>query len=466
MREAQPDLHAAWVAQDDGHNGMAQGYHHTILPLASARDRRTEIRWGLRDFALRFGRPATGLWLAETAADHLTLQICAEEGVRWTILAPWQAATDVSVEHPRRIEVGSGHIGVVFYDAPLSGTLSFDANATSDADAFARHVLRPRLERAALHAFRQSRAHGMQEPGSGLDRRGAENRRVVDERSPAEERRTAEERRFADGATEHTHVDGDLVLIATDGELYGHHQKFRDLFLARLLSSQDGFTVTTAGAVMDGLDIRTLETVPLRDGTSWSCHHGVARWAGECPDVADGRWKRPLRQAFDRLAAAVDAVVEARLRGLGLDYWQLRDAYVDVASGFTKPEAWLSGRLAGGGGTEVAAAVSLDAEARRQVLALMRAVRSRLQMFASDGWFWGDPRRIETAQVLRSAAHAARIVDAELGTQLERALVDDLAAVRAPDVPDGAIPDLAHLTTGSQIYAAALSLIGQPAPRF
>ena len=31
-----------------------------------------------------------------------------------------------------------------------------------------------------------------------------------------------------------------LVLAATDGELYGHHQKFRDLFLHRLVVPQDG----------------------------------------------------------------------------------------------------------------------------------------------------------------------------------------------------------------------------------
>ena len=41
-------------------NAMAQAYHHAILPLASLADRRTEIRWGLRDFELRFGRRPVG----------------------------------------------------------------------------------------------------------------------------------------------------------------------------------------------------------------------------------------------------------------------------------------------------------------------------------------------------------------------------------------------------------------------
>ena len=38
-----------------GHgNAIAQTYNHMILPLATARDRWTQIRWGIRDFQHRF----------------------------------------------------------------------------------------------------------------------------------------------------------------------------------------------------------------------------------------------------------------------------------------------------------------------------------------------------------------------------------------------------------------------------
>src|SRR5258705_8218480 len=105
---------------------MAQAFHHTILPLASAADRRTEIRWGLREFELRFGRRAAGLWLPETAVDLPTLRILAEEGVRYTILAPWQAAeSGIDSRRPYRVALGSGaSITVVFYDAGLSAAVS------------------------------------------------------------------------------------------------------------------------------------------------------------------------------------------------------------------------------------------------------------------------------------------------------------------------------------------------------
>ena len=71
--------------------GVAQSFHHAILPLASLHDRRTEIAWGMRDFEYRFGRRPRAMWLPETAVDLATLRLLAEAGVGATILAPWQA---------------------------------------------------------------------------------------------------------------------------------------------------------------------------------------------------------------------------------------------------------------------------------------------------------------------------------------------------------------------------------------
>jgi Domain of unknown function (DUF3536)/Glycosyl hydrolase family 57 len=388
------------VAQDAGasdvgtHTGMAQGYHHAILPLASADDRRTEVRWGIRDFELRFGRRPSGLWLPETAVDRPTLRVLADQGIDHTILAPWQAGADVDALVPHRVDVGDGRsIVVAFYDADLSSAVSFDASATADADRFARERVAPRLAK----------------PGS-------------------------------------------LAVIATDGELYGHHQKFRDLFLERLVAPAPetpdrGYDVVDLESALGALTPAELGGGGVIDRTSWSCHHGVLRWTAECPDVPDGRWKGPLRAAFDRLAAGIDALTDEALAALpgAPARVTLRDEYVDVVAGAQPAEAFASSVFAGGGG---------NADDRRRLLDLLEAQRWRLAMFASDGWYWEDPERVETRQVMRAAARAARLVDTLLGSALERRLVADLALLVSPSTGED----------GSSIYCSALAEVGQPPP--
>ena len=74
-----------------GHSSaMAQAYNHMILPLASPRDRVTQIRWGIADYENSFGAPPEGMWLPETAADTATLEALAANGIKFTVLAPHQ----------------------------------------------------------------------------------------------------------------------------------------------------------------------------------------------------------------------------------------------------------------------------------------------------------------------------------------------------------------------------------------
>src|SRR6478736_6213478 len=75
-----------------GHgSAIAQVYNHIIMPLASKRDKETQIIWGIRDFVYRFKRKPEGIWLAESAVDTETLEVLAENDIKFTILAPRQA---------------------------------------------------------------------------------------------------------------------------------------------------------------------------------------------------------------------------------------------------------------------------------------------------------------------------------------------------------------------------------------
>lgn len=400
------------VAADRDQNAVAQGFHHAILPLASARDRQTEIRWGLRDFELRFDRAAEGFWLAETAVDLPTLRALAHERVRWTVLAPWQAADQgIETRRPHRVDLGDGlDIVVAFYDAGLSGAVSFDPNATANADRFARDWVLPRVS-APLHRDGSSR----REAGSPL------------------------------------------AVIATDAELYGLHQPFRDLFLERLVAPASvtgdrGYDLVTLGAALRDAAAGPLPRARVAERTSWSCHHGVLRWSGECPCAPDGRWKDPLRAALERLAGGIDAITativarDAAAAGIepAPDPWAARDAYVDVVLGREDPGEFAAGWLG----------PLAPPAACERLAVLLEAHRWRLAMFASDGWYWEDPARPETRQVLRYAAHAARIVDGLTDAGLERRLVADLALLRSPSSG----------IDGAAIYGEALAEVGQPAP--
>jgi hypothetical protein len=406
LADAAPDVLAGFADSDragggpDGTGpGIAQPFHHAILPLASMHDRRTEIAWGLADFAHRFGRPARAMWLPETAVDLATLRLMAEAGVEATILAPWQADTHhLDHRRPYRVDTGDGgHITVLFYDAELSASVSFEPSMTADADRFARERIAPRM-------------------GGTLP----------------------------DGSTP-------TLVIASDGELYGHHQSFRDLFLHRLAvpsaSGHDrGFDVVTLATVLDEAAGHPQDEIRIRDRTSWSCHHGVLRWSAECPDAVDARWKAPLRAALERLAGGIDTVTEGLARELpGLeDIWATRDAFGRVVIGAVEPEAFAADALGPRG----------SADDRRRLLALLEAHRWRLAMFSSCGWFWEEPSRPETRQVLRSAARAVRIIDGLAGTDLESRLVEDLGLLGSP----------AHGIDGAMIYRRALSEVGQPPP--
>ena len=399
-----PVAYRGFVTGDRGINGMAQSFHHSILPLASAADRRTEIRWGLRDFEWRFGRRAVGMWLPECAVDLATLRLLAEAGIEHTILAPWQAATaHIESRRPYRVEIGAGRsIVVALYDGDLSGAVSFEPAATADADRFVRERVEPRFAVDPL----------------------------PDDDPP-------------------------FALIATDGELYGHHQPFRELFLERLVQPRPerggrGFDVVPLAEVLAEPPGRPFPAIRIVERTSWSCHHGVLRWSGECPCATDGRWKAPLRSALDRLAAAIDVMtsrIAATLPG-SPDPWAARDAYVDVVIG-AQDAAGFAGRWLGGAvGSREPDGTGTPASAT--FLALMVIQRWRLAMFASDGWFWDDPARPETAAVLRAAARAARAMDELAGTDLERRLVADLGLFASPG----------HHLDGAEIYRRALTAVG------
>jgi len=350
-------------------NAMAQAYNHTILPLATRADKVTQIYWGMAEFEARFGRKPQGMWLPETAIDIETLTVLADLGIQYTILAPWQADTaHLDPTEAYRVDLpGQRSLSVFFYHQALSTGISFEPSLTSNADVFVKEVLTNYL--------------------------------------PAKTRGGKPQ----------------FLIIASDGELYGHHQKFRDHFLAHLAngaSAHLGVEISYPALWLQQYPPR--QSIRIRENTSWSCMHGVVRWMGQCDCTpGDGRWKIYLRQAFNRMAAELDLVFADLVWPLGLDPWKMRNAYIEVILGKTTPEALVS-RMS---------LKSLSQDKLRQIVLLLQAQYERQKMYASCGWYHEDFARIEPKNNLAHAARAVWLVRQATGIDLSSQLANDLRYV-------------------------------------
>jgi len=380
LGEHHPDTMHQIIAQDRANyqrygvgNAMAQAYNHSILPLSGYQDKLTQVYWGLAEFEHRFGHKAVGLWLPETAVDYETLEILSQLGVEYTILAPWQSERqDIDPSEPYIVQLPQArNITVFFYQRELSGQVSFDAGATINADQFAMQLLKPQLNTAK-------------------SRRG----------------------------------EPQILMIASDGELYGHHKNHRDRFLARLVdgaSEAAGLYTTFPSLWLRNHAPR--QFTRIRERTSWSCHHGVMRWSGACactPGKAE--WKARLRQAFDNLAGELDGLYREFVRPLVGDPWRLRQRYIHVMLGEMGMPALISEQTAN----------TLSREQMKRATLLLEAQRERQRMFTSCGWFFEDFDRIEPRNCVAYAAQAVRLARQATGVDLAPGAIKDLRHVISP----------------------------------
>jgi len=363
------------VARTGFGNALAAPYHHVILPLASRRDKVTEVRWGIADFRKRFGRAPQGMWLPETAVDMETLDVLQREGISFTVLAPHQVKAPPSGGLPGRVFLGGGRsIAVFVYDGPLSHGVGF-GSLLGDSEKWIGAI----LERAS-------------------------------------------------------EADTHLVSLATDGETFGHHHSWADMALAATLVGLERRPSVRLESYTSFLARNPpVEDVTLIEPSSWSCLHGVERWRSECGckaaphEESQQAWRGVLRNALGELADGIHRRYEGESGGYFGDPWAVRDAYGATLDTTEKARrAFVAGR----------AARDLSEREIDRALELLEAERDALRMFASCAWFFDDLARLEPLQVLRYAAHALDTLG-EAGGPLEAALRERLAEARSNDPEEG-----------------------------
>lgn len=358
------------VQEHDGHgNAIAQVYNHMIMPLANLRDKETQVHWGIKDFETRFGRNTEGIWLAETAVDDETLRVLVDNGIKYTILSPYQALQVKKITDNNWSDVSWGNIDparayryyiksapgkfidLFFYDGAISKSVAFD-EILKDGNKFVR--------------------------------------------------------RLKEGISENRNYP-QLINIATDGESYGHHTKFGDMALAYVLkvrAKEEGFTIVNYAQYLEKYPPEM--EVDIKQASSWSCFHGVGRWKEDCGCSTGGhpgwnqKWRKPLREALDYLRDEFVVIFEKEgKKYFKIDPWDVRNNYIDVIldrseisiKKFQK-ENFLE---------------ELSELQRVKAMELLEMQRQAMLMYTSCGWFFSEISGIETTQIMKYAARAIQL---------------------------------------------------------
>ncbi|HEV2379983.1 MAG TPA: DUF3536 domain-containing protein [Terriglobia bacterium] len=380
-----------------GHgSALAQAYNHMIMPLANHRDRVTQVRWGIKDFEHRFGRRPEGMWLPETAVDTDTLDVLAEHGIKFTILAPrqarrarrrgsrsWKDVTGDRIDPSRAYLLrlpSRRSISLFFYDGPISQAVAFEG-LLSDGGRFADRL---------LSGFSDARDWPQ------------------------------------------------LLHIATDGETYGHHHRFGEMALTYALHYIEANQLAELTNYGQYLERHPADHfVEIIDNTSWSCVHGVERWRSNC-GCNSGRpgwnqeWRAPLREALDWLRDTVAGPYEQRAAALLKDPWQARDEYIRIILDRSSENI---DKFFGDHATH-----ALDENEKIAALKLLELQRHAMLMYTSCGWFFDELSGIETVQVIHYAGRVAQLARDVLGDGIEAEFVQRLQKAKSnlPDHGDGA----------------------------
>ncbi|MFQ5739793.1 MAG: DUF3536 domain-containing protein [Acidobacteriota bacterium] len=384
-----------------GHGcALAQAYNHVILPLASKREKRIQVLWGIRDFERRFQRRPEGMWLPEMAVDLESLETLAESGIQFTILAPHQArrirkrgeegwrsveGSAIDITRPYRLELPSGgSITLFFYDGSIAQAVAFGGLLRSGED-FAQRLLD----------------------------------------------------RFSD-----TSDRPQLVHIATDGETYGHHHRFGEMALSYALDSIESRQLAKLTNYGEYLQLHPPSwQVEIVENTSWSCIHGLERWRRDCGCQTGSHpgwnqaWRRPLRDALEGLRDSVEKHFEREAGNLLKDPRKAFEEYIEVILDRSprRVDAFLKQhfrRSVTKGGTI-------------RALRFMEMLRYSTLMFTSCAWFFDDISGLECRQALQFAGRVIELAQELFDEKLEHRFVNGLKAARS-NVP--------RLGNGKSIY--------------
>ncbi len=392
----------ASIAGRSGHgNAVAQVYNHVIMPLASGRDKRTQILWGVEDFIHRFKRKPEGLWLAEAAADDDTLEALCANGIKFTVLGNkqalkcrpigsdnWQVDGNFDTTRPYRWfskQQKGRFIDLFFYHGPLAQAVDFGdfLSFLEDPEKFSGSLFKLFTDR----------------PGP------------------------------------------QLASTATDGEFFGHHCAKGAQTLTEVLrkaEKEKTASITNYGEFLEKYP-PSFE-IEIVSPSSWSCNHGVDRWKDDCGCRCynnpswNQKWRKTLREAFNWLALETDKLYEDKAKAFFSSPWRTRDEYIHcmLERGQMGMRKFLS----------TMSFKHLSQSETRDAFKLLEMQKNRMLMFTSCGWFFDDISGLEPVQIMKYAARSMELASG-FGAQFEDELLAQL---------ENAKSNLSEFSDGKNVY--------------
>ena len=378
-----------------GHgSAMAQVYNHIIMPLANRRDKETQVKWGIADFEKRFSRKPKGMWLAETAVDTETLEVLAENDIKFTVLAPYQAKRfrktgdknwidGIDNKQAYTCNLPSGKkINLFFYDGKHSQGIAFNGYL-NNGKHFANEL---------MDAF--------------------------DERK-----------------------EDQLVHVATDGESYGHHHKNGEMALAYCMDQIDkdaDIQLTNYSQFLELVEV--IYEVEINEDTSWSCAHGIERWRSDCGCNTGGKpdwnqkWRSGLRESLDWLNNEFSAIFEKGMAVYSDDWWGLRIKYYEVFSDRSPQniERFFKQNFE----------EPLSDKDKTIIIRLLEMEKLSEYMFTSCAWFFSEISGIETMQVLQYADRGIQLAEELSDIKLDERFKEKLQLIKSNITEYGTAKDI------------------------
>ncbi len=331
------------IIQSDEGQAIAQPYSHRLLPLANDLDVETQIIWGKKHFEKYFKREPKGMWLPETATSKRVLKKLVEHGIEYTIGGFNQNKTNNQTDKVFEIDLDGEKIKYFFFNE-ISPKLAFNSKREKNGGAYLDNV-----------------------------------------------ERTLEELREKE--------DG-FILLAYDGETFGHHKPFTEKWQAYF---PEGV------AKVEGLDLMLIHNLngeftmegEVHEDSSWSCLcGGLKRWTVGCGCAgAEKGYKEQLFEVARKQEDVIHDIYEIEGKKFLNNPWSARNDYIDLK---LKTTSW---------GDFVNKHFTIKtSSAQEKMKELLEAEYYTQLSMTSCGWFFDNihPQTRNNIEDLRTAAEHVR----------------------------------------------------------